>query len=133
MKAGEKEQYQLEPLEQRVMLSADGFVDASVLSDALQSADQDPVLIVEESEGSYLSDSSNSFDYSPDPEAGNSLFEDLGDSLIEDVVEPLHAEHTAERGAFKHRSVYVAPYVRIKARRIGPTAEVQPSSLWTPG
>ncbi|MAR13131.1 MAG: SAM-dependent methyltransferase [Blastopirellula sp.] len=53
--------------------------------------------------------------------------------VIEDVVEPLHAEPTAERGAFKHRSVYVAPYVRIKARRIGPTAEVQPSSLWTPG
>ncbi len=36
---------------------------------------------------------------------------------IEDVIEPLHADETAEIGGFGHRSQYVAPYVRIKARR----------------
>ena len=37
--------------------------------------------------------------------------------VIEDLVEPLHAVHDAERGTFAHRACYVAPYVRIKARR----------------
>ena len=36
---------------------------------------------------------------------------------IEDVVEPLHAERDAEAETFAHRSKWVAPYVRIKARR----------------
>ena len=52
--------------------------------------------------------------------------------VIEDLVEPRHAEPTADRGSFKHRSVYVAPYVRIKARRIGGTASPGPTQLWTP-
>jgi SAM-dependent methyltransferase len=38
---------------------------------------------------------------------------------IEDVLEPLHAERDAEHGSFAHRGQYVAPYVRIKARRAG--------------
>lgn len=38
---------------------------------------------------------------------------------IEDVVEPFHADAKAERGSFAHRSCYVAPYIRIKARRHG--------------
>jgi hypothetical protein len=38
--------------------------------------------------------------------------------VIEDLVEPLHAEDKAEVGSFAHRSQYVAPYMRIKARRI---------------
>ena len=38
---------------------------------------------------------------------------------IEDLVEPLHAKADAPPGDFAHRSRYVAPYVRIKARRIG--------------
>jgi SAM-dependent methyltransferase len=38
---------------------------------------------------------------------------------IEDLVEPLHAKREASVGDFAHRSQYVAPYVRIKARRAG--------------
>ena len=36
---------------------------------------------------------------------------------IEDLVEPYHADPSGDRGTFGHRSRYVAPYVRIKARR----------------
>ena len=39
--------------------------------------------------------------------------------VVEDLIEPLHAKGDAERGAFSHRSRFVAPYVRIKARRVG--------------
>jgi len=39
--------------------------------------------------------------------------------VIEDLVEPMHADEAAERDTFGHRSRYVAPYVRIKARRTG--------------
>ncbi len=38
---------------------------------------------------------------------------------IEDLVEPLHARLDADHGSFSHRSRYVAPYLRIKARRVG--------------
>ncbi|QEG33385.1 class I SAM-dependent methyltransferase [Bythopirellula goksoeyrii] len=38
--------------------------------------------------------------------------------VIEDLVEPQHADPDADRGSFGHRSQFVAPYVRIKARRI---------------
>ncbi len=37
--------------------------------------------------------------------------------VIEDLVEPRHAEADAEFGSFGHRAQFVAPYVRIKARR----------------
>jgi SAM-dependent methyltransferase len=37
---------------------------------------------------------------------------------IEDVLEPLHASQDIEHGNFGHRAKYVAPYVRIKARRL---------------
>jgi SAM-dependent methyltransferase len=40
---------------------------------------------------------------------------------IEDLVEPYHVDPSGDRGSFGHRARYVAPYVRIKARR---TAEV---------
>lgn len=36
---------------------------------------------------------------------------------IEDLLEPMHAERDAEQGSFAHRAQFVAPYVRIKARR----------------
>jgi SAM-dependent methyltransferase len=52
--------------------------------------------------------------------------------VIEDVVEPLHAKGDAESGAFGHRSRYVAPYVRIKARRTSSEASPSGRSLWTP-
>lgn len=38
--------------------------------------------------------------------------------VIEDVIEPLHAKANATPGTFADRARYVAPYVRIKARRI---------------
>lgn len=37
--------------------------------------------------------------------------------VIEDLTEPLHADAQAEVGTFAHRAQYVAPYVRIKARK----------------
>src|SRR5262249_15476540 len=51
---------------------------------------------------------------------------------IEDLVEPLHAKLDADPGTFAHRSRYVAPYVRIKARRTGGTKEATTKSIWTP-
>jgi len=38
---------------------------------------------------------------------------------IEDVHEPLHADPRAPRGTFAHRSCFVPPYIRLKARRRG--------------
>jgi hypothetical protein len=40
--------------------------------------------------------------------------------VIEDVLEPLHAKPQAEAGSFADRARYVAPYMRIKARRRRP-------------
>ena len=37
--------------------------------------------------------------------------------VIEDLLEPLHAKPDAPRGEFGHRATFIAPYVRIKARR----------------
>jgi SAM-dependent methyltransferase len=52
---------------------------------------------------------------------------------IEDLVEPLHADRRAAPGSFKHRSLYLAPYVRIKARRIGKSSEESVAGkLWLP-
>jgi SAM-dependent methyltransferase len=39
--------------------------------------------------------------------------------VVEDLLEPLHAKGDAEPGTFAHRAKYIAPYVRIKARRAG--------------
>ena len=39
--------------------------------------------------------------------------------VIEDVAEPLHARENAPVGTFHHRCHYLAPYIRLKARRIG--------------
>lgn len=44
--------------------------------------------------------------------------------VIEDLIEPLHAKADAPRGAFGHRSQFVAPYVRIKARRTGTQSSI---------
>jgi Methyltransferase domain len=53
--------------------------------------------------------------------------------VIEDLSEPLHAEPQAAPGSFGHRSRYVAPYVRIKARRIGMSpSNDSAAKLWTP-
>jgi SAM-dependent methyltransferase len=37
--------------------------------------------------------------------------------MIEDLLEPVHADAQSAPGEFAHRSRYVAPYLRIKARR----------------
>ena len=37
--------------------------------------------------------------------------------LVEDLLEPVHTDAQSAPGEFAHRSRYVAPYVRIKARR----------------
>ena len=50
--------------------------------------------------------------------------------VIEDLVEPMHADPKAAPGEFAHRGQYIAPYVRIKARRIGDAPANSP--LWTP-
>jgi SAM-dependent methyltransferase len=53
--------------------------------------------------------------------------------VIEDLVEPLHAKADAERGSFEQRSQFVAPYIRIKARRTGGVARGGArGAIWTP-
>jgi len=39
--------------------------------------------------------------------------------VIEDLVEPRHADAAAKPGSFAHRSSYLPPYVTVKARRRG--------------
>lgn len=51
---------------------------------------------------------------------------------IEDVLEPLHADQAAESETFAHRSKWVAPYVRIKARRRGNATGVPQTKIWMP-
>ena len=53
-----------------------------------------------------------------------------GGFVIEDVVEPSHAEINAEPGSFGHRCTYIAPYVRIKARRTSAVASGPPKLIW---
>ncbi len=51
--------------------------------------------------------------------------------VIEDLSEPMHAKPNAQRGSFADRAKYIAPYVRIKAKRRGKQSENQ--TLWVPG
>ncbi len=39
--------------------------------------------------------------------------------VVEDLIEPMHAKASAQPGTFAHRAQYIAPYVRLKARRVG--------------
>jgi len=53
--------------------------------------------------------------------------------VIEDLVEPFHAELDASEDSFGLRARYLPPYVRIKARRVSNAAGVAgPRPLWTP-
>lgn len=58
--------------------------------------------------------------------------------VVEDLIEPMHAQPDADHGSFAHRSTYVAPYLRIKARRIGEGSfgKISPSAaggeMWLP-
>ncbi len=49
--------------------------------------------------------------------------------VIEDLIEPLHAKPEAMPGDFEHRSRYVAPYIRLKARRTGSGEISRPQSM----
>jgi SAM-dependent methyltransferase len=49
-----------------------------------------------------------------------------------DVIEPVHADEQAAIGSFGHRSQFVAPYIRIKARRVGETANGPAVKMWVP-
>jgi SAM-dependent methyltransferase len=51
---------------------------------------------------------------------------------IDDLVEPLHAKADAAPGTFEHRSRYIAPYLRIKARRTGDGATQSTRSILIP-
>lgn len=52
--------------------------------------------------------------------------------VLEDLVEPFHGKEGAP-GTFAHRSQYVPPYVRLKARRVagGPAVTNTIPKLWT--
>ena len=50
--------------------------------------------------------------------------------VLEDLSEPYHANEGATAGSFEDRSRFVAPYVRLKARRI--EGGVSNSPLWVP-
>jgi len=52
--------------------------------------------------------------------------------VVEDLVEPCHADEAAEPGSLGHRARFIAPYVRIKARRVGQvTSHVHAKMIWT--
>ena len=51
--------------------------------------------------------------------------------VIEDLLEPFHAKPDAEVDSFAHRCQFIAPYLRVKARRVG-DRDANGSTLWTP-
>jgi SAM-dependent methyltransferase len=52
--------------------------------------------------------------------------------VIEDLVEPRHADPQAQPGTFAHRCCYLPPFVTVKARRAAARAGSQKPLLWTP-
>jgi SAM-dependent methyltransferase len=55
--------------------------------------------------------------------------------VIEDLVEPMHAKADSPVGEFGHRAQFIAPYLRIKARRKSTANEAtksQPGTIWLP-
>ncbi len=53
--------------------------------------------------------------------------------VLEDLREPFRADKSAPPGHFRHRGQFVAPYVRLKARRLAHESIDSPtSSIWTP-
>lgn len=54
--------------------------------------------------------------------------------VLEDLVEPRRGDPRAKPGHFRHRGMFVPPYVRLKARRISePPPLLGRSPIWTPG
>ncbi len=52
--------------------------------------------------------------------------------VIEDLIEPPHGDPNAEPGSFAHRSRFLPPYVRIKARRTSLAPAVNQRVIWNP-
>jgi len=53
--------------------------------------------------------------------------------VIEDLLEPLRADYSAPVGHYRHRGRFVAPYVRIKARRLAEgSSEPENQRIWLP-
>ncbi len=54
--------------------------------------------------------------------------------VLEDLREPFRADHSAAPGHFGHRGRFVAPYVRLKARRVARAdqAPAPTTLIWTP-
>ena len=54
--------------------------------------------------------------------------------VIEDLTEPRRGDPQANPGHFRHRGMFVAPYVRLKARRRSdsPTSPSDAPLIWTP-
>ncbi len=52
--------------------------------------------------------------------------------VIEDLIEPNHARENASDGEFGHRCQFVAPYVRMKARRVSVESNGSANSIWIP-
>ncbi|HWL08608.1 MAG TPA: class I SAM-dependent methyltransferase [Planctomicrobium sp.] len=52
--------------------------------------------------------------------------------VIEDLVEPRRGDPNARPGHFRHRGMFVAPYVRIKARRLRERDPADRSPIWVP-
>jgi SAM-dependent methyltransferase len=53
--------------------------------------------------------------------------------VIEDIAEPRHGDPAAQPGSFQHRSWFVPPYLKIKARRTNaPQPESTGPALWIP-
>jgi len=50
--------------------------------------------------------------------------------VIEDLSEPMHAQKDAQAGTFADRASYIAPYVRVKAKRKG--QRTTDATLWLP-
>lgn len=44
--------------------------------------------------------------------------------VIESIVEPFHAKPEASVGSFHHRCYFIAPYIRLKARRVGASPQL---------
>ena len=52
--------------------------------------------------------------------------------VIEDLVEPKHADPQAKPGTFAHRCCYLPPFVTVKARRVSGGPPLENPRLWTP-
>lgn len=53
--------------------------------------------------------------------------------VLEDLREPYRGDESAAIGHYRHRGLYVAPYVRLKARRLSRTSvPPTPKSIWMP-